>query len=390
MKRVTIWIIILLLGLIAVSNDRSIEISDRTLVHAVGIDQDDSGYTVTLQVFKSEGAGSETQIDPSKPNTRIISNTAKTVSDAMTLCENQLGNYLFIGHNQVIVLGPGVDLSDPKQLLDYFLNNKDSFLGVDMVLAESSAKDILDVQVSTGAITTENFKEVIKMYRDKGEVIPSSMVDFLNGSMKPDKSMTLPIVSVRSAKGDESSQSEEQESNDQEQQGEEQNGQEKPDTIFAVNENIVYSNGEAVGTLSPEEARCVSLIKNGTKYTTMTISYKDRSMGLIVKKRRSKTKIKIDGNRLIYDVTLKVTVTPENSTFSKKEKDDISKTVEEQLTQQCHETFEKAYREYNADILNLDSLAKHYIPKIYLKYKNDFDALKANTDLNIHVDCITK
>ncbi len=389
MKRITIWIIILLLGLVAVSNERSIEISDRALVHAVGIDQDDSGYTVTLQVFKSEGAGSDTQIDPSKPNTRIISNTAKTVSDAMTLCENQLGNYLFIGHNQVIVLGSGVDLNNPKPMLDYFLDNKDSFLGVDMVLAEEKAKDILDVQVSTGTITTENFKEVLKMYRDKGEVLPSSMVDFFNGSMKPDKSMTLPIVSAINSKG-EPEQKNKQDNENQDRKEEKDSEQDKSDIIFSVSENAVFSDGALIGTLSPDETRCVNLLTNKTKYTTLTIPYKEQDIGLLVKKRSSKAKIKVDNNRLIYDVKLKVTVTPDNSTFSKSEKAEISHLVEKQLTEQGNQIFEKIYREYNADIFNINSLAKHYVPKVYLKYKDNFDALKSNIGLNISVDCITK
>ena len=64
MKRFNVWIIILLLLFVSIGNDSSIEISDRTLVHAVGIDEDDSGCTVTLQIFKSDGAGSDTQIDP--------------------------------------------------------------------------------------------------------------------------------------------------------------------------------------------------------------------------------------------------------------------------------------------------------------------------------------
>ena len=104
MKRYLIWIIILSLSLVFIGNEKSTEIASRALVHAVGIDMDENGYTVTLQIFQSEGAGSDTQIDPSKSNTQVISNTAPTFEEAIMLCENQLGNYIFIGHNQIIVL----------------------------------------------------------------------------------------------------------------------------------------------------------------------------------------------------------------------------------------------------------------------------------------------
>ena len=57
MKRYLIWIIILSLSLVFIGNEKSTEIASRALVHAVGIDMDENGYTVTLQIFQSEGLG---------------------------------------------------------------------------------------------------------------------------------------------------------------------------------------------------------------------------------------------------------------------------------------------------------------------------------------------
>ena len=386
MKRYTVWIIILLLSLVFFSNDRPIEISDRALIHAVGIDVDDAGYTVTLQIFQSNSAGaSDTQIDPSKSNTKIVSNTAKTFNEAMTLCENQLGNYLFMGHNQIIVLGHDTNFEDPEELLSYFIRNKDNFLGVDIVLSETTAYDLLNVRLPNGTVSIESFKEVIEMYGNKGDIVPSDMVHFLNECMKPDKSAVLPVVSVKNNTG-----SQTQGTQDQSQGDSGSDESQFQDATFNIKESAVISDGKLAGTLTNNEVMCLNLLTNKTKYAMITINFKGEALGLMLQKRNSKTKLKPADNKLVYDTELSVFALTESNIFTLQNKDEISKLVEKTLAEQCYAVFYKALKNYNADIMGLSRLIKHYCPQIYLDYKDDFDTLKSNTELNITVNCIAE
>ena len=407
MKRYVIWIIILSLSLVFIGNERSTEVVNRALVHAVGIDMDDNGYTVTLQIFQSEGAGTDTQIDSSKSNIRVVSNTAKTFDEAMKLCENQLGNYLFIGHNQVIVLGNSTDFNDPKELFSYFINESDNFLGVDVVLAENTAKEILDIKIPIGTISTEYFKEVVKMYSDKGEAYPSDMVDFLNETMVPDTSAILPVISLKQeepSSQDESSgqqgQSTEQQGGEQqggEQQGGEQQGGEESqssppeeNTLYSINSSAIISRGKIVGTISNEETKCISLMTDKTKYSTIDVSHDQNNISVKLNNRHCKTKIYTENGKIIYDVNLSLKGISNNVTYTTDDKKEISKQIETKLESQCSSIFNKTLKEYNSDIFNIYGLIKHYCPKLYLKYKDNFEVLKANTQLKINVDCIVK
>ena len=395
MKRYTIWIIILLLSLVFIGNQQSIEISDRALVHAVGIDKNENGYTVTLQVFRSQGSGSETQIDPSKSNTRIITNTAKTFNEAMNMCENQLGNYLFIGHNQIIVLGADTDFTHPDELLNYFIRNRENFLGVDVVLAEKTAKELLDVQIPTGTITTENFKEAIKMYRDKGTVIPSDMVGFLNECMKPDKSACLPIVSIKNndEQSSQSGQQQGQSSGGGQSGGEQSSGgskQSSENTIYEVTQSAVISGGKIVGTITPQEAQTINLMTDKTEYSMITVNYNGQDLGLQLKKRKSKTKINIENGNLIYDANISLMAITENNTYTYEDKEKISRLVEQELSNRCYTVYNKVLNEYDADLFDIYRLMKHYHPKLYLKYQDNYDLLKSNTALRVNVSCVAK
>ncbi len=399
MRRFTIWIIILLLSLVSLGNDKSIEISDRTLVHAVGIDNDDSGCTVTLQIFKSDGAGSDTQIDPSQTNTRVISNTADTFNEAMSLCENQLGNYLFIGHNQAIVLGRNTDLSDIEELLSYFIRNKDNFLGVNVVLAENTAKEILNVQIPTGTITMENFTEIVKMYHDKGRAVPSTMVKVINDSKNLDKALTLPVVSIKeeqnsSSQGSEGQQSSEQQSGSESSSGSsgggQSSGQSSEASLISIDKNAVIKNGKIVYEMDPVQTQCANFINNYTEYGMITVDFNDNPIGVMLKKQKYKSSISLKDNKIYYNVDISLLGTTENSNFSHKDKDKIAAEIEKKFKKQCEDTFNTVFFEYDSDVFDLSRLIRHHYPKLYLDYSNNFEVLKDNTVFNVNVKCIAK
>ena len=325
----------------------------------------------------------------------------------MSLCEKQLGNYIFIGHNQVIVIGSKTDLSDPEELLSYFIRNKDNFLGVDVVLAENTAKEVLNVQIPTGTITMENFREIVAMYRDKGTAIPSNMVDFINQCKKSDKSAALPVISLNQQ--EESSQAEqggqssegqssgggqdEKQNSGQKNQGQSGGGEESQSNqaaVISIDKNAVISHGKIVGELNPQETQCVNFIKGRTKYGMVTVNFEGKKIGVDLIKRYSKSKVKIKDNKILYNVDLSIVATTDNSSYTESDKEKIALLIESEIKKQCEDTFNKVMFEYNADIFDLCRLIRHYYPKIHLEYKDNFDVLKANTLFNINVKCVAK
>lgn len=391
MKRYLIWIIILSLSLVFIGNEKSTEIASRALVHAVGIDMDENGYTVTLQIFQSEGAGSDTQIDPSKSNTQVISNTAPTFEEAIMLCENQLGNYLFIGHNQIIVLGSTTDFQHPEELLSYFINENDNFLGVNVVLAEKTAKEILDVKIPTETITTSYFKEVVKIYENKGETCPSDMVAFLNECMKLDKSTILPIVSLKEEKSDQQNgQGQQSQGGQNQEESQSQENSSPENTLLTIDSSAIISHGKVVEKISNAETRYLALLTGKAKYSLIDLNYKNNNLSIKLSNNKSKVKIYTENNKLIYDARLRIKGDSNDITFSESDKKEIAKLIENQLEGQCEMVFNKVFHEYNADVFDFYRLIKHYCPNIYLNYKENFDALKANTEFKINVNCIVK
>lgn len=433
MKRMYFWIVILALVLVSVNNRESVEISERSLIHAVGIDQTDKGITVTLQVFKSSGAGSDTQIDPSKSNTFVISNTAATFDEAIGKCESQLGNYLFIGHNQIIVLGSGVKLDDPNKLLSYFIKNKNNYLGVSVVIAENTAKEIMEVELTSGAIASENFTDIINMYYNNGETVFSDMLHFLNSMKSQDKSAVIPVVSVKelSTQSDDSGQessegsggseqesgsseenssgtesSENESSSQDSSSSESQNSSESQDSsesgskaeessesaekLITIEKAAVISGGKVKGYISGDEIKGVNWITDHMHETVINTEIDGKSVGVTVKKRSSETKLEKKDNKLVYKIDINAIILTDTNILAELDENELEKKVEEKIRSDCEAAIEKAYFEYNADCLNVTQLVKFYYPQIYLDYMDDFNTLKQNIEFETKAKCYVK
>ena len=396
MKRWFLWLTIFALILIAFDNRESVEISERALVHAVGIDQSEEGVTVTLQIFKAGGSGSDTQIDLSKPNIFVISNTAPSFDEAMEKCESQMGKYLFIGHNQIIVLGSDASFDDPDKLLGYFIKNKDNYLGVPVVMAENTAKEIMEVQLTGRAIASENFTDVIEMYYQNGETVFSDMLHFINSIKSVDKSAVLPVVSIKQlSAGEQSGQSSDglsqSESGSQQQSSQgSQSGSSASEQLITIEKSAVIGGGEFKGFINSDEIKGLNWLTDHMKETVINIASEEENTGVTVKKRSVKDKLVIRDNRLVYTADIDVDILTDTGILPGIGETTLKKLVTTKIEQDCTSAIDTAFYRYNSDCFDIAHLIKFYCPQIYLDYSDNYDALKETIDFEINVNCYIK
>ncbi|MBR6872704.1 MAG: hypothetical protein IKN17_04245 [Ruminococcus sp.] len=200
MSRKWFFLISALLFFSAFGSRSTVASLDRAMVHAVGIDPAEDGFNVTLQIFRPDSAGTETQLDPAKANIFTVSASGKTVSAAMTGCENKLGEFLFIGHVQLIVLGSGIDLASPYELLAPFIRSKESYLGAKLAFTDDSASKLLSAELSEGAVSAQSLVSIIER---SAENSVTADCDLLAALSDDTGSLAVPVLKVTDASGDE-------------------------------------------------------------------------------------------------------------------------------------------------------------------------------------------
>ena len=141
-----------------------VEVEDRAFVVAIGIDEEDGEYEVSLSVplLKKEG-----QEDDEAPHIKTA--TGKTISEAMKNLDAKTDKTLYYGHAKLLVLGKDL-LEDADMVSSTIaaLEHKDEIdLRINVLATNGSAKDILETK-PPGEVLPGLF--VAELYRDKNKL----------------------------------------------------------------------------------------------------------------------------------------------------------------------------------------------------------------------------
>lgn len=132
MKKRKIQVVVVLfiaaVTLLSSSFGRQVDIEERVLCHAMGVDYENGEYNVSLQVFKTQSMGSDTPLDVSQSNIQTVNCKGRSIRDAIEGCQYQLGREIFFGHLQIICFNKNIDLSSPEELFSFAIKDKNVFL----------------------------------------------------------------------------------------------------------------------------------------------------------------------------------------------------------------------------------------------------------------------
>ena len=147
MKKRKIQVVVVLfiaaVTLLSSSFGRQVDIEERVLCHAMGVDYENGEYNVSLQVFKTQSMGSDTPLDVSQSNIQTVNCKGRSIRDAIEGCQYQLGREIFFGHLQIICFTKG------------------------FVRSEKEGEDITDECLIFSGIDGRSLDPILKMLREK-------------------------------------------------------------------------------------------------------------------------------------------------------------------------------------------------------------------------------
>lgn len=374
MKRIYFFMITFMLLFSAIGSRDTIASLDRAMVHAVGIDTDSSGYRVTLQVFRPENPGTDTQLDTGKANVFVISAKGKTVDEAMSLCENRLGEYLFIGHDQLIVIGEGVSLEAPQQLFSYFLKSKESYMGVTVACVDGTAEEMLSAELSEGAVAAQNILNIINRHKENSETVGCDLIDAVNSERK---SLVLPLLKLVKSSDKKSS----DDSGSSEEQGSD------PTMTVSAQGAKVFVGGKERGRLSLDECAGLSLLRCEGKRIIVTLGGKYGSASAAVKKDSRKRSLDRDGNRFRCRYELEMLIQSDQSIEALFDRSKLVKSCEIRIGELCGSAVSKLSEVGASDLLEGSLMLRSRYPQVWLDCGGDVVKTEQLIDYAIKVRC---
>lgn len=263
-------------------------------------------------------------------------------------------------------------------------------------MAENTAKEIMEVQLTGRAIASENFTDVIEMYYQNGETVFSDMLHFINSIKSVDKSAVLPVVSIKQlSAGEQSGQSSDgssqSESGSQQQSSQgSQSGSSASEQLITIEKSAVIGGGEFKGFINSDEIKGLNWLTDHMKETVINIASEEENTGVTVKKRSVKDKLVIRDNRLVYTADIDVDILTDTGILPGIGETTLKKLVTTKIEQDCTSAIDTAFYRYNSDCFDIAQLIKFYYPQIYLDYSDNYDALKETIDFEINVNCYIK
>ena len=418
-RHLGIIIILIVLLVFPTSFSNQTRLNMRVIVTGVAIDKSDDKYEVTAQIVKTS-PGTESPGVSAMVN--FISDKDESLLGAISKISYKAGKVSAFSHTNFIVIGKELmESEDINTCLNYFIRDiiiKDTAL---VLFAEDKASDEIkktkDIELSVGI----GIQKVFIFKEKESDGIMITVQDFLNDNEDLSKSSVASILKFTSieeesssdqsgSSGGESSNSGTSESGKGETEGggggasgsseseSSSGGGEEKIKYFAPTEKLAcFCNGKFKGMLSGDKEvlgymLCYSKARSDD-FSIKNIdceSLKDSTIGIKVKSKKNKYKIRYENGKPKLDLVVAVKSAEIESiqsdtlfsSLSKEEYKAIKDALEKDIREKVSACFEKS-KELKADILKAYELA--YKTK-YKETKNYSSSEEFLNDLDINVE----
>ena len=329
---------------------RSISIDKRGIVHAMGIDECDDGYRVSLQIFQPGGGGADTAVDVTKPNVTPAVCEGRTVSDALAKAKSSTGKELFFGHLQLICLGRGTPLDDPDDLFAFALGDKNISPSANVCMAENTAEELITISVGITEEETsaEALTRLLEVSREYSDTTGCDLIDILSAEQVP----TIPVLRVKSSDTDSGEGSTE---------------------VSSVIELAGTSAGSGGTMLDTKEALAAAMLSGKADKGHIVSEISAGSVTSSLDSFSIKRDIDIKDGRLVVTSGIKLTAAPDR-VLDSSQCAELSNAISAELEKNCLELQRKMYSE-GRDIFGTQKLIKHIMPELWLKYSSSPESL---------------
>lgn len=307
-------------------------ISLRLMIYAIGIDRDESGYTVSYQVFSPTGENISSPVNADETNVKVISVTGDTIYECEQLAELQSGRELFTQDAEAIVLGNGIGEGDIYEILGYFEGSPDVYMGTDVICASGSAKEAVGVGIS-GLSDPHGFGEMIDEAIAQATAISPRLAQISNRIVSSG-SFILPIMKIAY----------------------DDDGNPYAEGVF---DGVLYANGEYSGVVDSDTVKGIRLLDGTAKTVPISFELTGEAVGAECRALKIKRRVYIsESGTAVISVEIKGELEPYDIR-KKSNAESLVTSAENEIKRLCNQALETALQ-YNADLFDASLLfGKH-------------------------------
>ena len=331
------------------------ELNERAIVQALGIDHDGSQYKITFQYYNMSGAGSHTQVDPTKPNVLTAKGTGSSVYAALKDAEFNCGRELMLGSTQLIVIGREATKLNLADIMSFSSSYSESHPEVMIAAAEKTAEEVLAVKFTEGSLSTQKLTFMFRTAEKSGYISLPTMLDTFISLSGGRGSLCLPQLTVID------------EGTDVTEDGKN----------VRINGGVLFRNGAAAAVADMTAMSGLALLSGEIGQTTVIADYGSKRVAVKIYGLDREITPTYSNGRLIFNVSLNCSGEYLDSLNGQPDSG-VAREIEKQCAKELllrMEAAAEALLKANSDALRLELLLKHSDYTSWLKISDRWELL---------------
>ncbi|MGE5455852.1 MAG: Ger(x)C family spore germination protein [Ignavibacteriales bacterium] len=382
MKKIKILIILLLISLTTGCwNYR--ELNNLAIVSAIGIDEEDGVYNVSVQVMNpsqqssnSKSGGSSSQTTP----VDVYEGKGKSILEAINSILLKQPNDIFLGHTDLIVISDQLARKGIENFIDFLLRDRQSRKIFPMVIIKNAkASDVIKLITPIETISSKYISSTLEATKKNSGVLSDRLFDeILMCLFTRGREATISAIELVGLpeKGDESKNL----------------STSIPTTYFKISGSGVLVNDRLVGYFDEKESLGYTYIRN--KVTASVISVpcdkEGNYAGVKLEKSKASLKTTIKDGKPVGEITLntKAVISEFNCKVDLLKPENIKKiedATNKELKKILNYAVVKAQKELKSDVFGFGEYIYKNKHKDWKKYEDNWNETFSNMEYKIKV-----
>lgn len=309
---------------------KQIELKDRAIVQAIGIDYIENKYSLTVLYYSPSTAGGEESAQTNSAALKTIYSQGESLQAAFSNISSKTGKVNYYGHNNAIIIGQNAAQLVLDNVVSYISGNFDLIANIDMLIAQkSTANSILTAKIEENIMPTQALQLVVKNAKQSGIIPNVKMIDVLSSYVNIDDDTVIPNITI----------------------------QKETDQTFSydVSGCTVYRSKDYAGVLSKDDVIGINLLKGQIESFTITLKSDKLNTDIKLYNVSSKTDkntntVRISCCGLITDIS------PLKENIDKNLLNDITILAEKRIIELSRSAYNRAKTKLNTDVMKTNEL----------------------------------
>ncbi len=345
-KLLTIISIILTISLLSgCSAIEIIELNERLIIEAIGIDYKDDIYNVTIEGLDSFSAGSDTNSISAPSLTKCFKFQGETIGMAMNSISVITGQIPLFSQARVLILGLDTAETKLSEVLDFFRREYTTRTDILIAIAQKTAESVVSADYGQNISSGNIIEAALESSRHTGTSCYMPLYKFINSVLSKTDSPYCPLISTK-------------------------------DNPFTDKKEVLLNGTIVLGTqntisLSPEKTLALSIINNKINNGDITVSASDGLCTLEIIDCKTKKNVEIVDNKAVFNIKINLRCDiPEYqsesfSGLSKKDIEEIANLASKKIAAITSDIVNEVYFSKNTDIFNFGRMVNLTNNKFY-------------------------